>query len=90
MEAKWIPVKWHKTNTDDGEIVVFDCEMPKDWEDIFVTVKGCYGTYVIHDLCRITDDNRYYLEDSWYDGWDWYEDVIAWMPAEDPEPYRGE
>lgn len=87
MEEKWIPVKFHKT--DDGKIV-FNCEMPKDREEIFVTVKDCYGAYVIRDYCTITSNGKYYLEDAWDDGWDWYGDVIAWMPAKDPEPYKEE
>jgi hypothetical protein len=87
MEEKWIPIKKHKM--DDGEII-FDCEMPEDREEIFVTIKDCYGIYVLRDYCGVTSDNRYYLEDGWDDGLDWYEDVIAWMPAGDPEPYKEE
>lgn len=91
MKEKQIPVKWHKKDSKDGEVIVFDCEMPKDREEIFVTIKDSgYGTYVLRDYCGITGDNGYYLEDGWDDGIDWCEDVIAWMPTEEPEPYKGE
>jgi hypothetical protein len=88
MEEKWTPVKYHKT--DDGKIV-FDCLMPEDGQEVFVTVRySSERNCVIRDSCTIEYDiyeNAYYFLD-W--GWDWCKDVIAWMPVVLPEPYKEE
>lgn len=90
MEEKWIPVKWHKDiDKETGEWkFVFDCEMPEDDEDIFITVRG--KTYAMLVTCTIEgseNDGRMYR--TWQ-GWDWFYDITAWMPIEIPEPYKEE
>ena len=86
-EQRWIPIKWHDCTDEDREkqgfsndiVAVFDCEMPDDDQPILVTTS--HG-YVNQDVCYIDDG---YSLDS---GWDWIDDIKAWMPL--PEPYRGE
>jgi len=85
--GKWIPIKWHDCTDADREkygfsddiVAVFDCEMPDDDQAILVTTS--HG-YVNQDVCYIDDG---YSLDS---GYDWIDDITAWMPL--PEPYRGE
>lgn len=82
---QWIPVKWHEiTDTEREEegyskdwVCVFDSEMPYDGQKILVTTKW-FG--VAQDECYA--DGEYALDS----GWDWIDDVIAWMPL--PEPYK--
>jgi len=86
-EQRWIPIKWHDCTDADREkygfseeaVAVFDCEMPCDNQSILVTTS--HG-YVNQDVCYI--DEGFSLDS----GWDWIDDVIAWMPL--PEPYKGE
>lgn len=85
-EQRWIPIKWHDCTDEDREkygfnndiVVVFDCEMPDDNQSILVTTS--HG-YINQDVCYIDDG---YSLDS---GWDWIDDIKAWMPL--PEPYKG-
>ena len=82
---KWIPLKWHEVTEEeraekgysDDIVAVFDCEMPEDNQEILVTTT--HG-YVNQDVCYIDDG---FSLDS---GWDWIEDVVAWMPM--PKPWR--
>ena len=84
---RWIPIKWHDCTDEDREkygfsndiVAVFDCEMPDDGQSILVTTS--HG-YVYQDVCYINDG---YSLDS---GWDWIDDIKAWMPI--PEPWKGE
>jgi len=86
-EQRWVPIKWHNCTDEDREkygfsndiVAVFDCEMPDDDQPILVTTS--HG-YVNQDVCYIDDG---YSLDS---GWDWIDDIKAWMPL--PEPYREE
>lgn len=86
-EQRWIPIKWHDCTDEDREkygfnndiVVVFDCEMPDDNQSILVTTS--HG-YVSQDVCYIDDC---FSLDS---GWDWIDDIKAWMPL--PEPWKGE
>lgn len=86
-EQRWIPIKWHDCTDEDREeygfnndiVAVFDCEMPDDNQSILVTTS--HG-YVYQDVCYIDDG---YSLDS---GWDWIDDIKAWMPL--PEPYKEE
>ena len=86
-ESQWIPIKWHDCTDEDREkygfsndiVVVFDCEMPSDEQEILITTS--HG-YVYKDVCYIDDG---FSLDS---GYDWIEDIIAWMPL--PEPYKEE
>lgn len=84
---KWIPIKWHTITEEEREregypkewVIYLDCEMPEDGQEIIVTTK--HG-YVEKDVCYLDDG---YSLDS---GWDWREDIVAWMPV--PEKYREE
>ena len=86
-EQRWIPIKWHDCTDEDREkygfsndiVAVFDCEMPDDDQAILVTTS--HG-YVNLDVCYIVDG---FSLDS---GYDWIDDIKAWMPI--PEPYKGE
>ena len=84
--GEWIPVKWHEITDEEREregypkdwVVYIDCEMPCDEQEILVQTKsGC----VRWDVCY--EDGEYSLDS----GWDWIEDIVAWMPL--PEPYKG-
>lgn len=84
----WIPVKWHTITDEEREregypkewVNHVDCIMPEDGEKILITVKGHNGQrWVEKDICYI--DDGFYLDS----GYDWVEDVEAWMPL--PEPY---
>ena len=82
---KWIPIKWHYITDEEREesgypkdwVYYLDCEMPEDGQEILVTTK--HG-YVEKDVCYLDDG---YSLDS---GWDWIEDIVAWMPL--PEPWK--
>ena len=85
-EPQWIQIKWHDCTDEDREkygfsndiVAVFDCEMPDDDQPILVTTS--HG-YVNQDVCYIDDG---YSLDS---GWDWIDDIKAWMPL--PKPWKG-
>ena len=82
---EWIPIKWHSITDEERErecypkdwVVFLDSDMPADGEEILVTTK--HG-YVEKDVC--CKDGEYSLDS----GWDWIEDIVAWMPL--PEPYK--
>ena len=84
-KTEWIPIKWHDCTDADREkygfsddiVAVFDCEMPDDDQAILVTTS--HG-YVNQDVCYIDDG---YSLDS---GYDWIDDITAWMPL--PLPYQ--
>lgn len=89
-KKEWIPTKWHKITEEERERecypkdlqIILDCQMPNDDEEVLVTVKGRNGNlYVGNDTCYY--DGSYYSLDS---GYDWVDDVVAWMPL--PEPYK--
>ena len=85
IDAEWIPVSWHEiTEAERAEngypkdwVVFMDCEMPSDEEEILVTTR--YGR-VEKDVCY--EDGEFSLDS----GYDWIDDVVAWMPL--PEPYK--
>ena len=89
-QANWIPVRWHEITKEEREKegypedwgVHLDCPLPCDGDEILVTVKSHGGNYVEKDVC--------YVDEGWYldSGYDWVDDVIAWMPL--PEPYKEE
>lgn len=86
-KCEWIPVKWHEIKDAEREeegypkewVVIIDSEMPSDEQEILVTTQ--WGTVSLDVCC---EDGEFSLES----GWDWIEDIIAWMPL--PEPYRKE
>ena len=91
-EQQWIPVKFRPMDSEereyweeqfgeelaDEDAVMFDCQMPKDGQEILVS----YRKWISMDKCEI-DGGCYGLEGNG----DW-EGVVAWMPS--PEPYRNE
>lgn len=84
-EQRWIPVKAHPATDEERESrpdinYWLDCEMPDDGQEILVTVKHKDWIGVEKDVCYVDSD---YSLDS---GYDWLDDIIAWMPL--PEPYR--
>lgn len=89
---RWIPVKWHNITEEEREregypkewLTMFDCHMPEDEQEILVTVQGSKreGRWVEKDICYVEDG---YSLDS---GYDWIDDIVAWMPL--PQPYKGE
>lgn len=84
---KWIPVKWHEITDEEREregypkewVCHLDSIMPYDGQRILITTKG---GFVELDECY-SDDGCEFSLDS---GYDWVDDVIAWMPL--PEPYK--
>ncbi len=89
QQSRWIPVKWHTITEEEREhegypkewVNHVDCVMPEDEQEILITIKGRKGnTWVEKDTCYI--DDGFYLDS----GYDWAEDVIAWMPL--PQPYK--
>ena len=85
-KGEWIPVKWHEITDKEREeegypeewSVFIDSVLPNDGERILVTTK--HGEVEI-DTCY--EDDGFYLDS----GWDWVDDIIAWMPL--PEPWKG-
>jgi hypothetical protein len=84
-QTRWIPVKWHEITDEEREregypkdwVCHLDCILPEDGEEILITTKN---GYVEKDTAYC--DDGYYLDS----GYDWVDDVVAWMPL--PEPYR--
>ena len=82
---KWIPIKWHEITEEEREregypkdwVVHIDCDMPSDGEEILVQTKR---GYIGLDICY--EEGEFFLDS----GWDWIEDIVAWMPR--PKPYR--
>lgn len=82
----WIPIKWHEITDEEREregypkdwVVHIDCEMPCDEQEILIQAKK---GYIRWDVCY--EDDGFSLDS----GWDWIEDIVAWMPL--PEPYKG-
>ena len=87
MNNKWIPVKWHTITEEEREreeypkewVVYLDCVLPEDGEEILITTKS---GYVEKDTAYCDDGYGYFLDS----GYDWVEDVKAWMPL--PKPYE--
>ena len=84
---QWIPIKWHNITDEEREresypkewVTYLDSEMPEDGQEILVQTK--HGD-IRWDVCYIEDG---FSLDS---GWDWVDDIIAWMPL--PQPYKEE
>ena len=82
--TEWIPVIWYEITDKERNregypkdlVVYIDCEMPSDEQKILVTTR--WGT-VEADVCY--EDGEFSLDS----GYDWIDDIIAWMPR--PEPY---
>ena len=84
---QWILIKWHEITEEEREresypkdwVVHIDCEMPCDEQEILVQAKN---GYIRWDVCY--EDGEFSLDS----GWDWIEDIAAWMPL--PPKYKGE
>ena len=84
--GEWILIKGHEILEEEREQegypkdweIYLDCEMPSDGQEILVTTR--WGT-VEADMCY--EDGEFSLDS----GYDWIEDIVAWMPM--PEPYKG-
>ena len=93
IESRWIPIKTRPMTEEErayfneqweffdkmteDEMIMFDCEMPEDGQDIIV----CSERYAWRDTCE-NDVYGFSLEECG----DWSE-IKAWMPF--PEPYGG-
>lgn len=92
---QWIPVKsrpmneeekqyWEEhygyTFYEDFDGIMFDCPMPEDGQEVWVCSK-CGNVW--QDVCE--RDEGIGLEGNG----DW-DDIVAWMPFNRPEPYKGE
>lgn len=88
-QTRWIPVKWHEITDEERKendypkewACYFDSIMPYDGQRILITTKS---GYVELDECY-SDDGQTLSLDS---GYDWVDDVIAWMPL--PKPHKAE
>ena len=86
-EDKWIPIQYHEITEKEREengypkdwVYFLDCVMPQDEQEILVQTKN---GEVRWDVCYEEDG---FILDS---GWDWIDDIVAWMPL--PKPYRAE
>lgn len=78
-------IKWHTITEEEREgypkewVTYLDCEMPADNESILVQT---HGGYICEDVCYA--DGEYSLDS----GYDWIEDIVAWMPM--PSPWKGD
>lgn len=84
---RWIPVTEHEITEEEREkegypsewVVHLDCILPEDGEEILITTKNGY----------VEKDTAYWDDGCYLDnGYDWVDDVVAWMPL--PEPYKAE
>lgn len=82
----WIPIEWHEITEEEREregypkdwVYFLDCVMPQDDQEILVQTKN---GEIRWDVCYEEDG---FSLDS---GWDWKDDILAWMPL--PKPYKG-
>lgn len=94
LEQRWVPLKTRPMTEEERqyysemygydveyeEAVMFDCKMPEDGQEIWVCSK-CGNVW--QDICVV--DEGIGLEGNG----DWL-DIVAWMPFEKPEPWKGE
>ena len=86
QQTAWIPIKYHEITESERKengypkdwVYFLDCEMPQDGQEILVQAKN---GEIRWDVCY--EDDGFSLDS----GWDWKDDIIAWMPL--PEPYKG-
>lgn len=88
-EQRWIPIKAHPATDEEQESrpdidYWFDCKLPDDGQEILVTVKHKNWIGVEKDVCYV--DSCYSLDS----GYDWLDDIVAWMPLPEPYQERGE
>lgn len=89
-EQSWIPVRYHEITEEerkkegfpDDRRYLIDSVLPEDGQEILVSIRTIPpGTAVDFATCAYEDEGAYLEE-----GYDWIEDVTAWMPI--PEPYK--
>lgn len=84
-EPKWIPVNYRKITAEEKDCygedvsIVYDCVLPEDGQDVLITT---YKGNVV--FTTFYDDG----ECVYFDNWEDYDDVIAWMPL--PNPFKKE
>ena len=80
---QWIPVSYHETTEEEKELYgmtcpyILDCPLPEEGSEILVCTKR--GNVFVDEVCY---DEGFYLDG----GYDFVEDIVAWMPL--PEPYK--
>lgn len=82
---RWIPIKWHEITDEERERegypknweILIDSLMPEDNQDILIQTKS---GHMCSDVCLFYEG---YILDS---GFDWVDDIAAWMPL--PAPYK--
>ena len=87
-EFNWIPVEYHRITEEERQendypedwVYYIDSPMPEEGQEILITTND---GYVEKDTC-LNDGEGYYTDS----GYDWLEDITAWMPL--PEPYKKE
>ena len=81
---QWIPVTYHETTGEERDMYgllcpyILDCPLPDEGDEILVCTKR--GRVLTDEVCY---DEGFYLDC----GYDFVEDIAAWMPL--PEPYKG-
>ena len=83
--GKWIEVKYRSITEEEREhyredvTIIYDCVLPEDGQDVLITT---YRGDVV--FSTFYDDG----EVVYFENWEDYDDVIAWMPL--PEPFKRE
>lgn len=83
-EDSWIKVSYREITREEAEELgvetdwMYDCDLPEDNTEVLIT--SAYGDVDKVEFCRDVDGA------CWFDGYEDFDDVIAWMPV--PEPYK--
>lgn len=84
-EDSWIKVGYREMTREEAEEFgvetdcwMYDCDLPEDNTEVLIT--SAYGDVDKVEFCRDVDGA------CWFDGYEDFDDVIAWMPV--PEPYK--
>ena len=87
-KSEWIPVEYHQITEEERQendypedwVYCIDSPMPEEGQEILITTNA---GYVEKDTC-LYDGDTYYTDS----GYDWFGEILAWMPL--PEPYKNE
>lgn len=101
--SSWIPVKTkdltaeeteeliekteHMFSADEIEKWCYCCPLPEDDQDVLITAKSASGK--IRYVTKVT----FYIDDvygCYFEGYEDRDDVLAWMPLPQPQPYTKE
>lgn len=84
-EDSWIKVSYREMTREEAEEFgvetdcwMYDCDLPEDNTEVLIT--SAYGYVDKVEFCRDVDGS------CWFDGYEDFDEVIAWMPV--PEPYK--